>query len=379
MNSKERVLMAINYAEPDRVPVDFWAEPEMLGKLLDRFGGLPEGYRAQSDAVRHSAAIAKAMYQAYERLLLHVGSDIREVHPEYTGPPPREFDDGTRESVFGCRVRPVQTRYGVYHHALVFPLENAGSVQEVLDSDCWPDPDLYDYQGVVDRCAYYGNYATMSGSFSIWNFTFFTRGTEQILLDLGESPPDIADAIIEKHSEFCMAYYERLLNAAKGRIDIIRTYDDYGTQRGLMMSPRIWCKLVKPRLAALVELVHSYDTKFMLHSCGSVAEVIPDIIETGVDILDPIQTKAAGMAPEELQAQFGGQICFHGGLDTQDVLPHGSTEDVAEEVKHLLRVFAPAGGYIFNSSQALMPDTPVENVEAMYQAARRWGNYPIVC
>ena len=368
--------MALAHAEPDRVPVDFWAEPEMLGKLLARYRGLAADHRAESDAVQHSAVIDDAIMAAYDQLLLEVGSDIREVQPRYTGPPPKQFADGTQESIFGGRSRPVQTRYGTYHHALYFPLEDASTVEQVLDSDCWPDPEQYDYAAMIPQCDVHADYAILSGSFSIWNFSFFTRGMERMLLDLAEAP-EMADAIIDRHSAFCMAYYDRLLAATGGRVDIVRTYDDYGTQRGLMMSPRIWRQIVKPRLAALVDLVHAYGSKFMLHSCGSVAALIPDIIEAGVDILDPIQTHAAGMSPEALREQFGGQICFHGGLDTQDVLPHGSPEDVVTEVQHLLRVFAPGGGYIFNSSQALMPDTPVENIDAMYRAARRWGRYPI--
>jgi len=377
MTPKDRVLMAIAHCEPDRVPIDFSAEPDMLGKLLQHFDCLPPGYLARSDLVEHSARIEEAMREAYSSLLQRLDTDFREVRPRYIGPPPRRFPDGTEESAFGCRSVAVTTQFGTYHHAVSFPLSEVTTPKEVMESSCWPDPDSFDYESVVQQCAAVKDYAVMSGSFSVWNFSFYSRGMENILLDLALSP-EIADAIIEAHTRFCMAYYDRLLDAAKGAIDIVRTYDDYGTQRGLMMRPSKWRELIKPRLASLVDLVHSYGAKFMLHSCGSVVEVIPDIIETGVDVLDPVQTKAAGMVPETLKERFGSQLCFHGGLDTQDVLPHGTREQVEEEVRHLIRVLAPGGGFLFNSSQALLPDTPIENVETMYQAAHRWGVYPIV-
>ena len=349
----------------------------MLGKLLRHYGMLPHGFRAGgSDAVQHGARIGEITREAYSKLLERLDTDFRYVSPRYLGPPPRQFPDGTQESAFGCRNVAVRTQFGTYHHAISFPLSEVTSPDEVMDNPCWPNADSFDYESVVHQCAAVKDYAVVSGSFSIWNFTFYSRGMENILLDLALSP-EIADAIIEAHTRFCMAYYDRLLDAAEGAIDIIRTYDDYGTQRGLMMRPATWRELIKPRLAGLVDLVHSYGTKFMLHSCGSVIEVIPDIIETGVDILDPVQTRAAGMVPETLKERFGSQLCFHGGLDTQDVLPHGTTEQVEEEVRHLIRVFAPGGGFMFNSSQAMLPDTPIGNVETMYQAAHRWGVYPI--
>jgi uroporphyrinogen decarboxylase len=278
--------------------------------------------------------------------------------------------------MFGCRSVTVQTEFGSYDHYLSYPLEDVTTPEEVLENPCWTDPDWFDYESLKPQCQMAQGYAILTGSFSIWNFSFFTRGMEQILLDLALSP-EIADAVIEGHARFAMQYYERTLEAGGGLIDIVRTYDDYGTQLGPMMRPETWRELIKPRLAALVDLVHSYGAKFMLHSCGSVADLLPDIIDAGVDILDPVQTKAKGMDPEVLKERFGSQICFHGGLDTQDVLPHGSAQDVEKEVKHLLRIFAPGGGYLFNSSQALLADTPLDNVEAMYKAAIRWGRYPI--
>jgi uroporphyrinogen decarboxylase len=376
MNSKERVFMAINHAEPDRVPIDFWATPPMLSRLLRELGYLPGEDMARTDAVQHAATVRQAMMQAYIRLLEGFDADFREIHPAYIGPPPQEFPDGSRTSMFGCRSITVQTQFGTYDHYISYPLDEVTTPEEVMEHSCWMDPDWFDYESLGPQCAMAKDYAVLTGSFSIWNFSFFTRGMEKILLDLALLP-EVADAIIECHTRFAMQYYERTLEAGNGAIDIVRTYDDYGTQLGLMMRPATWRKLIKPRLVALVDLVHGYGAKFMLHSCGSVIDILPDIIDAGVDILDPVQTKASGMEPETLKERFGSQICFHGGLDTQDVLPRGSPEDVEEEVKHLLRVFAPGGGYLFNSSQALLLDTPLENVQAMYKAARQWGCYPI--
>ena len=370
MLPKERVLRAVNHEEPDRVPVDFWAEPRTLQKLA-AFLGLEGGAFAALDGDERLEPAQRAL----EPFLSHFGSDIREVSPRYCGPPLPEFADGSRTGIFGERAMFVETEHDSYWHVVSYPLAAARRPEDIWQHR-WPDPDWFDYECVVAQCRAYSEYAIVSGSYSVWNFSFFTRGMDRILVDL-VSAPEIADAVIEAHTRFALGYYERLLQTAKGLIDIVRTYDDYGMQQGLMMSPALWRRFIKPRLAELVELVHSYGAKFMLHSCGSVVEVIADLIEIGVDILDPVQTRARGMCPEDLKESFGQYLCFHGGLDTQEVLPHGRPEEVEKEVIRLVKVFGRGGGYIFNSSQALLPDIPPENIEAAYRAAREYGKYPL--
>ncbi|MCX5637996.1 MAG: uroporphyrinogen-III decarboxylase, partial [Planctomycetota bacterium] len=160
--------------------------------------------------------------------------------------------------------------------------------------------------------------------------------------------------------------------AAGGRIDFFRIGDDFGTQNSLVMSPRMFRDIIKPALKAMADTAKKYGAYYYHHSCGAVRELIPDLIETGVDVLDPIQVQAAGMVPTELKAEFGQKICFSGGVDEQRLLPNGSPEDVRKGVFQLLEDMARGGGFFIGPTHNFQADIPTANILAMYDAARQW-------
>ncbi len=153
--------------------------------------------------------------------------------------------------------------------------------------------------------------------------------------------------------------------------------DDSGTQRGEFISPDLWAEMIKPHYAKLCGWIHRHTRmKTFLHSCGSIPRLIPHLIEAGVDILNPVQTSAAGMDPAVLKSRFGGRIVFWGGgCDTQSVLPGATPEEVREHVRERMRIFKPGGGYVFNQVHNIQANVPVENIEAMLEAAYEFGGY----
>lgn len=171
-----------------------------------------------------------------------------------------------------------------------------------------------------------------------------------------------------------VAFYEKalkiFLEATKGKVHAILIGDDLGSQRGLMISPALIKEFVIPGAKKLIDIAHSYGVKVMYHSCGSIIEAIPLLIEAGVDIIHPIQALAAGMQPENLKAKFDGQISFCGGVDTQDLLPNGTPEMVAAKVKEL-RTYFPTGLIVSPSHEGLQPDVPPVNIKALFDEANK--------
>ncbi len=190
--------------------------------------------------------------------------------------------------------------------------------------------------------------------------------------------PEVAATLVEKIANFYYRQAEIMFQKGKGYIDIFFMGDDYGVQNGLMMSRRLWKKFFAPHLERFWRLAKSYDLKVQLHSCGSVRELIPDFIEMGLDVLDPIQVRARGMVPEELKKEFGDRLAFHGSIDTQETLPFGSKEDVKKEVLHRLKVMTPGGGFIISPSQHLLTEIPLENIVTMYETVYEYGFYSVI-
>jgi len=167
--------------------------------------------------------------------------------------------------------------------------------------------------------------------------------------------------------------FERVFEAAGDAIDILMMGDDFGTQQGPMMSLSTWRRCFKPGFGAFIELAHRYGIKVMHHTCGSVVELIPDFIECGLDILQSLQPQAAGMDLSALRRTYGRDLCFHGGIDIQGVLPHGRPEQVREHVCRQIEAAGTEGGYILCTAHNIQPDTPLENVLALFAAYEEFG------
>jgi len=208
----------------------------------------------------------------------------------------------------------------------------------------------------------------MIGHAGVYQWGTFMRGPEQIFLDMAMNP-DLAHAIFDQCVAFELEFYERILEAGKGCIDIVQIFDDYGSQSGVLFSTEMWREFFVSNTKKLTDLAHSYGAFFMQHSCGAVSPIIPELIACGVDILDPIQ-KVHGMEPETLKRNFGERLTFHGGIDTQFLLPHASPEEVTQETARFMEVLGQNGGYILSGSQWYLADTPLENLLAIYRTPR---------
>ena len=352
MTSKERVLTAISLEEPDRIPMDYHGNRFVLERL-----------RTDLEVTNH------------RDLLRALGSDIVDlrgtVDPLYAGPMPasREIGDGVHENYWGWRQKVVDAACGPEEQYVDFALSRATSVDE-LEEHSWPSPDWFDFTDFGKRLEPWSDFAVMATGVSVYQHPSFLRGIDTLMLDMA-ADPDMANYLMDRFTDFYLEYYDRMLTAAGGRIDILRQADDLGTQESLFFSPEMFRTYIKPRTAKFVDLAHSHGAKFMFHSCGAIIPLIDDLIEIGVDILDPLQAAANGMEPEVLKERFGDRICLHGGIDTQYLLPQGSPEDVAEETRRRCEILGEGGGYILAPCHVLQLDVPTANVLAMRDAGSR--------
>jgi uroporphyrinogen decarboxylase len=349
MNSKERVLAAIRHIEPDRVPVDLWALPPVTDRLREHFG------------VADDEAVWRAL-----------GVDLRSVWPEYVGPPQPTFDDGSWVDWWGVRKRMV----GPFEEVVESPLADAQTVADV-EAHPWPDPDWFDYEGLRATCEALSEYALVirdpgPNATCVLRLAMFLRGMEAFLVDMVMNP-ELARAIIARVETFYLELNRRILEAVGDLTDIYFIADDVGMQTGLMISPTMFREFIAPSLRRFIAQAKEYGQWVMYHTCGAVRPLIPDFIEMGVDILDPIQVSAADMDPVALKREFGAELCFHGALDVQTVLTRGTPEQVRAEVVRLCQVLGRGGGFILAPTNNVMPETPIENILALYETAREVG------
>ncbi len=361
MNSKERVLTSIDHCEPDLVPWDYWAAPEVTERLLKHFG-----------------------FSDKEELLRHFDVDLRYVPgPSYVGQALHTYEDGTVEDLWGvCRRIMTIERSGyrwTYSHVTKSPLAAMDTVKEIDDYDHWPSPDWWDYSAVAADCEQYADYAVVNAGDRLdrtaqFKSMMYLRGTEQAYIGLIANPK-IAEAILAHIREYFLAYNQKVFEAAKGKIDIFMMGDDFGTQNGLMMDVPKWRRFFKEGFKAYIDLAHRYGIKVMHHTCGSVVELIPEFIDSGLDILQSLQPRAAGMDLAKLKREYGKYLTFHGSIDIQETLPYGTIEDIRAMVKHRMSVGKPGGGFIISTAHNIQPDTPTENILALFEAYREYGEY----
>lgn len=361
MTAKERVLTALAHREPDRVPCDYWATPET------------------SERVRAHLGLADQ-----EALLCRLGADARYIlGPRYAGPPLRRHPDGTQEDLWGVRrqamtVEQEGVRY-TYQHVAVAPLSGAESVADIECYARWPTPDWWDYTGVAAACERHAGYAVVNAGDRLdrtaqFKPMMYLRGVEQAYVDLVENPA-LADAVIARIREYFLEYNRRVFEAAQGGIDIFMMGDDFGTQQGLMMDPATWRRFFKRGFAAYIELAHRYGLKVMHHTCGAVRALIPDFIECGLDILQSLQPRAADMDLAALKREFGRDLCFHGSVDIQRTVPRETPADIRALVRRQMAAGKPGGGFMICTAHNIPPETPPENVRALFEAYREYGAY----
>jgi len=347
MNPRERVLRAIRHQPTDRMPADFQAHAEVAERLREHLS-LPD----------------------HESLLQCLDIDMRRVSQSYYFPNGEPDDGGYVRNMWGLRTHPDKPADDPTK--VLYPFNEDSTVAEVY-SHQWPRADDLDYSTVREQCARWGGEFATYGSpwCPFFHEVGWLVGQENYYVWM-HTRPDLVTAITECIVDFEIAVTERFFAACDGLLDIAFFGNDFGTQRGLFVSPDCFGRLLREPLKRFYDLAHRYGCKVMQHSCGSVRAILPWLIEDGVDVLNPIQVRAAGMDLPSLVAEFGGRIAFHGGVDTQQTLPFGTPEDVRAQVRSYRDLTRDHGGYVLCSSQDLIADIPDENILAMYEMGLRF-------
>lgn len=393
MNSRERVLVALHHKEPDRVPLDLGAVRStgitaLAYRRLKEHLGVTEGDIYVYDISQQLAVVEPPILDLFGLDVVPLDLDQLRGWQPYTlpdGHPARIVAGFTTETApdgslyqleNGRRVR-IRPPSSHYFYRIYHPLAEVSTPAylEHVASLSYSDDELVLLR---DRARYlYENtdYAIM-GHFggSILEAGQDLRGWEQFMIDLARGGPFL-EAFLERLTEFHLANLARYLDAVGPYIQIIAMGDDLGTQHGLQISPETYRRWIKPCHARIYGYVHQHYPRIyvFLRSCGSIYPLIPDLIEAGVQILNPVQISAAGMDPIRLKREFGADLTFWGGgCDTQHTLPYSTRQEVAAEVKRLLDIFAPGGGYVFNQVHNIQADVPPENIVVMLETARRY-------
>jgi uroporphyrinogen decarboxylase len=351
MNSRERVLAAFNHERLDRVPTDIWTTPEVWGRLKAYFGK-----------------------EADVRAKLHIDG-MASVEPNYVGPKLPMVAENETIDYWGIRTKKVNYAMGVYDEMTHNPLSDARTIED-LEKYTWPRADWFDYSEMRAAAkAGREKQVVMCGYMAIFFQHNKLRGLKTSLVDPFVRP-EITRRLLEKIANFLYEQHRRMFEACDGLIDVTQVTDDFGTQAGPMISLKVFREFYRPYMQRFIDLAHSFGIKVFHHDDGAIRLFIPDIIEMGIDILNPLQWTCPGMDLEGLKKEFGASFCFHGGVDNQRVLPFGTSEEVRMEVRHCINALASdKTGYILAPCHNIQPVTSVKNIIAMYDETWKYGKF----
>lgn len=333
------------------------------GKIFDRLPFWYMGHKSITLAMKDISGAESIDDLLYN--VLHL--DYKTFRPKYIGEPKKKFSDGTEYNEWGVR-RNIEE----YGPPLNEPLKGVETVSQV-ESYNWPDPS--DWDTVIDEEDYnkYKDYCIIGGAWA----PFFHDASELVGMEdffvMLYTMPEVAEAIIDKCFTFYYQLTEKMYKDNPNMIDILFFGNDYGTQQSLLLSVDMWRKFFKKPTEMMTELGHQYGLKVAMHSCGAVSELIPELIECGIDCLNPIQVTAKGMDPVELKKQFGKDIVFFGGIDLNEVIMKGTEKQVRDETRRIVDVLGHDGRYIVAPSQDDCPiGTPPKNILALYDEAIKY-------
>ena len=342
--------------------------------------GLPDRHEIQIlDVLQQLAVVDEDMR---ERLKV----DVREVAPRSSATYQIEIRDGGDYTYFydewGIGWRKPKSG-GLYYDMFDNPLRDAQTFADI-DAHHWPDPvDQARLTGLGERArqaAVVEEQGVALGGLcaGILEMAAWLRGFENYYLDLAANQK-LLGYLMDKVLELKLAYWEKALAEVGDLADIVEEADDFAGQSGMLISPATYRTLVKPRHKKLFDVLHARSpAKIFFHSCGAIRPAIPDLIDIGLDILNPVQVSAAGMDSAGLKRDFGRELTFWGGgVDTQRVLGSGTPQQVREDVKRRIEDLAPGGGFVFAAVHNIQPNVPPENITAMWESLQEYGTYPI--
>jgi uroporphyrinogen decarboxylase len=325
--------------------MDYWATEEATRGLLKHLGCADE----------------LALFHR-----LHIDKPLT-VGPRYTGPAiPGDSDE------FGCRYRDVRYGTGSYRECVHHPLAEYETLEDVKKGYRWPSPDWWDYSGIPDQTAARSGFPVQGGGSEPFLIYKNLRGDERAFMDLVEKP-DIAHWCLDRLFDLACENSRRIYEAIPGRVTLSYVAEDMGSQDGLMFSPAQIRQFFIPRMKRIIDLAHQAGAFVFHHNDGGVRRIIPDMIEAGIDVLNPIQWRCGGMEREGLKKDFGDRLIFHGAVDNQRTLPFGTVDDVRQEVQDNLRILGAGGGYILGPCHNIQAVSPPQNIVALYETGYALG------
>lgn len=352
MNSRERMLAAITHQPVDRVPMDIWAVPEVLAKLRAHFGP-GKNFRDE----------------------LHLDG-FGGAAPKYVGPPPAYPSPWPECAYWGIQFKKIKYDTGEYEEIDRSPLQDAQTIDD-LEAYAWPDADAwFDYSQMADSARKQRQArAIMCGYLAPFTYHIYLRGLENALMDPLINP-EFTHHFLQRLSDFLYRQHRRMFEACEGLLDVAQVTDDYGAQNAPMMSLDTFRTFYRPHVARFAGLAKEFGLKVFHHDDGAIRPFIPDLIELGVDVLNPIQWRCPGMDMAGLKRDFGGRLTFHGGIDNQHTLPFGSEADVRAEVRQAIDTLASdKTGYILAPCHNIQAVSPLQNILAMYDEAYNYGRF----
>jgi uroporphyrinogen decarboxylase len=381
VNSRERVQLALGHREPDRVPFDLGGTG--LSSIhvtayenLRRTLGMP-------NVATRVAAVAEQLAMVDEDIAERLRTDVRPVLRgnasafEYVYRDEGDYKAYTDEWGIGWRMpKDGGFYYDMYHH----PLAHADSLD---DLKAYPFPDPLDdgrfapLRAQAEAAAARGKAVALAGPCAgIAEVYSWLRGYEEYYIDLARNQNWVA-YMLDRLVDFKCAFWERALSEIGDLVDVVIEADDLGGQHSLLMSPKTYRQVIKPRHSRLFAFIKEQaPVRIFYHTCGAVRALIPDLIDAGIDILNPVQLSAAGMDPNELKREFGKDLVFWGGgVDTQRVLGTGTVEEIGEHVRRSIEALAPGGGFVFAAVHDIQANVPPENIMAMWEAWATYGDY----
>jgi uroporphyrinogen decarboxylase len=298
---------------------------------------------------------------------------ILNISPPYLGPAPR-IEEDYWENEWGMGYRWQDYGAGVYQEQVHYPLAQAETIAD-LEAYHWPDPDWYDYNTLSEAAIPLSGRAICCGYTAVFYYHNLLRGLELSLMD-PLLRPEFTHYLIERLSDFFTEYHRRCFEAGRGVIDITEVTDDFGSQHGLLISPQIFDEFYRRPIQRAINLAKSYGIIVFHHDDGDMRPLLPTLVKMGIEVLNPIQWRCGNWDLSALKRGFGDRICFHGGVDNQQTLPYGTPKDVRAEVKRLIEILGcDHTGFIIAPCHNLQPNTPVENIIALYEAACEYGMF----
>ena len=384
MTSRERVLTAINHEQPDRVPLVIGVS-NATGIKMQPYKGIKDivGVKAPDNFIYDWPELGTAHIDEATMQRLH--SDVRgvlDLEPERIRKANRERDPHSH-CIDSWGSGQLEVSPGHWYPG-IHPLAEARTLEDLDAYPGWPDMSdptrIAHVRETARRLAEENQFAIMATPWLLFPFerAHAMQGFETFLLNMAVDR-DFARALLEKIAAHCKQLMGPFLDELGDNVDIIKIGDDLGTEESLLISPRMYRQILKPVHADFISFIKSRtNARIFFHSDGDVAPLIEDFIEIGVDILNPIQTSAGSMSDlPSLKKRFGNNIVFCGGIDSQRILPHGSVEEVRQEVRRVMRALGPGGGCMIGAVHTVMDDVPPENVIAMVDAVQEFGRYPL--